>query len=356
MSSNRTLLASVLVLSCCSFLAAASPKLEEWADTQGNSFRGEASEDLGPLAVFRTGAATGRRVPFRYLTPESCVRFYKGLQTKPAVADDWAEAKSDVSQDLKGKVGRVRDGKVVPFDVKGTPEPIVYVVFFASSGEGPSWEMMGSSSGTIQNLQRDHPGKLQAVYVGVRHKQRDHLNMATSMNLPYLVAEYYEQPSMSTLKRFAPGEGYGLVALTRYGVPLFAAHNPSKEETAKLLLDVAALLDLLRRDNPKSWPDRVSYLSAVQPVLHANSSAPPLLVGDPLKAEGLRQRKVERVAANLSVDEKGQVTAVEMVPHPSLPEKLSTAIGEALKKGVFVPAVDQGKFVPGTYAYLLEVK
>jgi hypothetical protein len=103
---------------------AAGPKLEEWTDTQGNKFKGEASEALGPLAVFRTGQLTGRKLAFRFLTPPDCVRFYQATQNKPARAADWADAKSEVSADLRGHVTQLQGDKLVEFDVKGRPEPL----------------------------------------------------------------------------------------------------------------------------------------------------------------------------------------------------------------------------------------
>jgi hypothetical protein len=349
MNTTPRFLLTVLLTVSAAF--AAPPKLEDWTDTQGQKFRGEPSEVLGPIALFRTGPNTGRRVAFTFLEPKDCVRFHRVVSQKPARAESWEQAKSDLTVDLRKRVMRVSEKKLVPADLSGRPEPLFYILFYVSSGEGPSWEMMGTAIQPYWDLQKNHPGMVEGVMVGLRHKATDHTNMATSMNVPWLVASFYEQSSIEAVRRFTPGEGYLLMIVSRNGVPIFSAQDPNKEAVTKTLADLGGLLDLMRPDNPKSWPARVHYLAAVQQATHANGKADPVLVGNPLRPEGLVQRKVYGFEATLAIAADGAVKEVALAPSDSLPEKMVEPLKQALQKAVFVPAVENGNFVDGVYTY-----
>jgi hypothetical protein len=116
------------------------------------------------------------------------------------------------------------------------------------------------------------------------------------------------------------------------------------------------LLDLLRPENRRSWKDRAYYLSVVQPVAYATGHCDPLLVGNPVIAEGLKQRRIFRFDAAVHVAAGGGVTQVVFPPDTTLSPDIAGAIAGAFEKvAVFVPAVDNGKFVDGVYAYHFEV-
>lgn len=346
--------ALVLILLSASPLFGA-PKLEEWTDTQGTQFRGEPSEVLGPLALFRTGYVTGRHLALRYLTDQDCVRFYEGAKATPARANDWAEAKSSVSLDLKGNVSRLTpEGKLVSAEFKGRREPQFYIVFFASNGEGNSWGMLSTAVPLYSKLKGIMPDEFEGVYFGLRHNAYEHSNMVKSLKLPWLVCDLHEQGKIAALGRFAPGAGYSMLIVTRNGIPLFAAQDPEPEKVKELFASLAGMLDLMLPENPKAWPDRQHYLKAVQPVAHPQGVTEPVLVGNPLRADGLVQRKVLRFNAAINVAADGSVSGVTMSPDELLPEKMSDPIANALKKAVFVPAVENGKYVDGVYHYHFE--
>ena len=350
MKSPIRTIATALLL-CSTVLSAAPMKLEEWTDTQGAKFKGEPVEAFGPIGLFRTGKQTGRKLPFRFLKEEDCARFERGLQRHPARELDWSASKSEVSQDLLNHCQVVRDGKLVEADLRGRPEPIAFIIFYASNGEGPSWDMLGTASGPYWEIQKKHPGVVEGVLYGVRHSLSEHANMAKTMNVPWLVTDFYKQANMETLRQFAPAEGFGLLVLSRHGVPLFSAPSPDKDTVTKTLAELSALLDLMRPENVKAWADRAYYEGAVRKSEYAKGKAEPLLVGNPLLPEGLRQRKIYQLEARLTVAADGTVSNAELVPEVPVPEKLAPALLAAFKKAVFVPAVENGVFVEGTYLY-----
>jgi hypothetical protein len=334
-----------------------SAKVEEWSDTQGNKFKGEPSEALGPIAVFRTSSGGGRRVPWRALSAADCVRFHELAAKRPARAEDWSKTTSTLAFDLIDRVKTRQGDELVKASLAGRPEPLLIFAFFVDNSEGKSWNLLGQSVSPFQELAQKYPGQIEGVQYGLNHKKEEHNNMALHMKVPWLVVDHSEQFRIQLLKDFAPRPGeFSLVVFTRHGVPLFSADNPGPDDIRRLFSDAGALLDLLRPDNARTWADRAYYLTAVQPVIHRNDVAGPVLVGDPLVPQGLRDRRIRRVEASIEVGADGKATAASLKDDGAIPAALRPALAEALKSNtLFVPAVDHGKFVPGSYAYVLEI-
>ena len=335
----------------------APAKVESWTDTQGNTFKGEPSEVLGPIALFRTSSNGGRRLPWRVLSPADCVRFHEALAKKPARADDWTKATGALTFDLLNRVKQRQNGELVKATLGGRPEPLVLVAFFVDNSEGKSWELLGKSGGPFQELAQKHPGLIEGIQLGLNHSKDEHQNMALSMNVPWLLVDFYEQGKIQLLKDFSPPKGeFSLVVFSRNGVPIFSANNPSETDIQKLFVDLGALLDLQRPTNARTWADRAHYLTALQPVLHPKDAAGPVLLGDPIMPQGLRDRKIYRVEAKIDVAADGKVAKATVKEDATLPAPIAAALGDALQKAaVFVPAVDHGKLVASTYDYLLEI-
>lgn len=337
-------------------LVASSARPDDWRDLSGNRFRGEPTEVLGPFAIFRTSRASGRRVVLQQLKPEDCVRVHQAVGRKPPPAADWSQATGALSREVFHFTAWMRQGQRLPADLTGRQEPLVYVVFFASHHEGKSWEMMGNAMEPYAELQRAFPGQVEALFFGIRHNGRDHLSMASRMNVPWLVTEYDDQHEYRSIERLIPGSGYALFALTRDGVPLFGGNNPEKDEVNKIFGEVRDLLELARPDDPRAWPHRLHYLRAVQPVLHADGRSAPILVGNPLRRDALQEHGIRRIVATLQIGADGTVRDVTLDPASELPEALAPAIAQALRQAVVVPAVDRGKFVDGTLPYELDLR
>ena len=352
-------------LFCClaaflnpALVATALASNQEWKDPQGNSFKGDPSEVLGPLGLFQTSHTSGRMLPWRALSAGDCVRFYEVTRNKPARADDWALAKSVISQEIAGRVMRLQGDRLVEDDLKGRPEPEFLIVFFADNDIGKSWEMLGHSISPFTRLQEAFPGQVEGLFYGLRHSAALHKSMAVSSKLPWLVADYHDEKRMERITGFVPPEdgSFSMVVVNRDGVPVFSANNPEEAAIDKLFAYLKGLLELMRPANPHSWPDRTYYLRAVQPVAFANGHADPVLVGNPLVPEGLKKNNILQVDASIEVDANGKVTDVALKSDGIANQSMIAPLNEALKKAcVFVPAVENGKFVAGTYPYHLVV-
>ena len=353
--SGRTFTGSVVLAVLAMGWAPGSAKSEAWKDSEGNRFRGEPAEVIGPFALFSTSSTSGRRVPLHLLAPADCVRFWEQVRTKPARASDWAEAGGAVSRELLGRVLRVANGRLIPADLKGRPEPECFILFFASHGEGKSWEMMGNAAAGYARMQQEYPGMVEAVFYGVRHTRADQADMAVNMNLAWLVADASEESRMNRISWFVPADGYGVVIVNRDGVPLFSSGGENEAVVRKLMDELALLLQLMSPGNPASWKDRLHYFRATQPAAYANGQCDPLLIGDPLRPDALKQRGVFRFEAVIHVAAAGAVSDAAVKPGGEMPAELEAPIGEALRQAVFVPAVRNGQWVDGTYLYHCEV-
>ena len=80
-----------------------------------------------------------------------------------------------------------------------------------------------------------------------------------------------------------------------------------------------------------------------------------MLVGNPLRAEGLRKYGVKRVTARLAVAADGEVTPTLLSGPADVPDALAAPLTAALAKAVVAPAMDHGVPVAGILDYVLEV-
>jgi hypothetical protein len=338
--------------------AAGFAKIEEWRDVQGKTFRGEPEEALGPIALFRSdkmGAAI--MVPFHLLSPEDCLRFYEQSKHKPARAEKWKDAKSQVSIDMLRYTLTVSGSNLVPPNLDDRREPQFYAVLYSSPQEPRAWDVIDAVLPIYPKLMQAFPGEVEVLFHGVGQDPGDHRRIATSKAMPWLVSKLNEQKRWEAVRLATPREKPGVVVFHRDGAVLYYVDGTEMHELARPIKQLAVLLDTIRPDNPKGWKDRAHYLKSIQPVIHAKGRSDPVLVGNPLQADGLRQRKIYRVEATLSVDAEGKVSAVDLKPDDAnLPAAMSAPIATALKRSsVFVAAVENGKFVDGTYHYLLEI-
>jgi hypothetical protein len=333
-----------------------SAKIEEWKDPQGNVFKAEPSEALGPFALFRTATGSGRRLPWRALTPADCVRFHAQAGDKPEAAARWDDAQGQLTGRLRGHLRQFAGTNLVNANLDRS-EPEILVVFFVDAAQGSSWDMLSKSTEPYQKLMEKNAGRTAGVQWGLHQGGPDLYNgLAMRANLPWLLISYSEQTRLP-LAKLAPGRGdCALYALSRDGVPIIAAVNPDEAAIAQFFTDVDALLGLLRPGNPLGWPDRAYYQSALQAERHKQDRAGPILVGNPLVPQGLRERNIFRVEAKIEVGADGKATAVTVKEDGSIPAAMVPALAKALQRSaVFVPAVDHGQFVAGTYDYLIEV-
>lgn len=330
-------------------------KTSQWKDVQGTSFRGEPMEVIGPNAVFKTGSLGGRRVLLRGISADDCRRVYAEIAKRPARAATWAAAQGLATSDVVGHVLQFDGKDLVPADLTKMPEPQLLLVLFGSHNDGESWAMVGATLAAVYHrVQRVYPGLLGAVFMGIRHNEAEHRRMAIASRMPWLVAKFQDQAGMQ-LKRFVPAEGTKLVLLSREGVPLLSARATDRDamrEFADRLVEFLWQIDPL---NPRHWRDRAAYFSAIRPTEFARSGTEPMLIGNPLRAETLREYGVTRVAARLEIAADGKVVPTIHSTAAEMPPELVAPLTGVLRQTLVLPAIDHGVPVAGGLDYLLDV-
>lgn len=331
----------------------AAAKSTAWTDAAGNTFKGEPAEVLGPFALFKTGARQGQRVLLRGLAPADCARFAAELAEQPARTPRWADAQGAITIEVPGRVQRVgADGKLVAVDVADRPEPEIMVLLYGSHNDGESWSMLRNFAPTYRRLQQVYPGRMEALFFGVRHDLVQHAHIAKDGDQPWLIADFTQQRRLGPITRLAPGEGILMLAVSRTGVPLVTSRAENLEEVRKFVDELTELMRLTDAANPANWKDRLHYLAAARPVQFAHAATGPELVGDPLRDDGLRQRGVTRVVAEIAVGADGAPTDASLDGGQGVPSALVAPLAQALSRSAkFSPAIDHGQPTAGTFHY-----
>jgi hypothetical protein len=346
---RRPIVAFGFVFTC--MFASAFAAMSEWTDLQGTSFKGEPQGIYGPYALFKTGEARGRRVLVTLLSPEDCVRFYRATAGKGERAADWSKSKSTISYDLKGRVRRLEKGVLVQPNLKGLPEPELYVLLYTTAWGEAGWGLPWHLRATYDRLRRLYGNQMEVVYFGVKHGSNDELNFVKGTNMPWLVADFDSRFSCEVFKDFKPeNDSSTMVLITRQGVPLSIRDVESLEGRKLFLDDLCSTIASADELNPYFWKARAYYQASIRPVQFVDKSAPPLLVWNPMRASLLRQKNIDRIIAKLEIAEDGSVTSV------GISNDMSPGIARALEKVlksnlVFLPAIDHGKPVAASYDF-----
>lgn len=324
-----------------------SAKPEKWTAPDGKEFSAEASDIIGPFAIFGGAARPARRIPLDMLSDADAIRFANALAKKPARADDWSQSKSMIALDLKG-VQKVVDKKLVDFDRKGLKEPLLYIVFYARSSIGDSWGFVGGAGSKYWELKAAHPGEIEFIMAGAGHRNPDQSKMMVDMGVPFLSLGP-DEFSLSYAISKAAGEPPFSVLMTRDGSVLGVAKT--KEELDKLVAFAVDMVKFTSLQDTRGWKARKKYYTVVQKALNPSRSLPAMLIGDPLDPAKLKQAGVGQFEAKLTIKADGTVAAVEIKDDSRIPDKLKPAVPAALQQGFFVGALKDGVYVDSEYTY-----
>jgi hypothetical protein len=330
----------------------------DWPDADGSRFSGKPAGTFGSLALFRTKEKLLKRVPLRVLSPEDCQRFYRAIAERPDRAARWIDAKSPATGQLIGNTLRVeyQYRKLVPADLSILPEPELLIVFYGYQNWPGSWLMLNNIGPNYRRIQGVYPGLVHGVFFGLAPSVYEHESMAITAWMPWLVTKYSRQDQLPALTHYAPNQAPSFLVMTRHGDPLLQG-EPTNLNVVRDYVD--ALIELLWTTHPynnDAWIDRAHYGRAVRPLQFANASTGPELIGNPLRADGLRQRGISRIEARLEVDAEGKVTAATLLPGSVVPEKMAGQLTAALRRSaLLLPAIDHGQAVASTYDYVQEI-
>jgi hypothetical protein len=339
---------------CCGLAATAAGKSEEWKNAKGESFSASPSDIIGPWALFDDGTL----VPLNALSNVDCVRFYERLKDLPARADDWKDAKSPVGNEVYGRLLHYNGNELATDNESGRPEPEFYILFYVTNDDNQSWNMLQRSTPDLYaKMKKDHGDLVQGIVygAGLTYALQDHYDVATHTHGEWLFANFSSEVELRTIAHLIPTNLYGILVMTRNGIPLFGPEASTDDQVKATFAKFNGLLDHMRPDDPKVWIARAHYFYAVQPVAFINGHSDPMIMGNPLVASTLRKMKIFKVEATFHVAADGKITGVDVVPNGMAPNTVKM-FSDGFQRGcVFVPAVDHGKFVDGTYAYHMEV-
>jgi hypothetical protein len=338
----------------CGMAAVAGAKGQEWKNAKGETFSAYPSEVLGPWAVFDDGTF----VPLNSLSAEDCVRFYKDMKEAGLSdrADDWKLAKSKISTELYGRLLRYAGSGLAPDNENGRPEPEIFIIFFTQGDKNMSWnELQRSTPDLYAKLIKSYPDMVQGVVFGVGDTSQDQFDISVNTKGDWMFTVFETEVQMRTLTHLIPTNFYGIVAMTRNGVALAGPDSTTDDQVKATFAKVSSLLEHMKPNDPKVWVAQAHYYRAVQPVAFADGRSDPLLMGNPLVASTLRKMKIYKVDAKFHVAADGKVSSVEVTPYDMAPDTVKMFENGFERGTLFVPAVDHGKFVDGTYNYHMEI-
>jgi hypothetical protein len=335
------------------FVTSAGAKSEEWKNAKGETFEAKPADILGPWALFDDSTL----LPLSLLSDADCVRFYEGLKDKPSRASDWKNATSTISSELYGRLLRYKGDSLVADEEGGRPEPEFYMIFYVSDDKVQSWdELRRSTPALYARLEKDYPTRFQGVVYGLEtESMQDYMDVAANTKGDWMFTQFQEEMKMRATQKMTPSNLYGIVVMTRDGIPLFGPESSTDEQVKATFDKFSGLLSHMRPDDIRAWKDRAHYLRAVQPVAFASGHSDPVLVGNPLDDAKLRGMKVYKLDASFQIAADGTIKDVVVNPDGLAPNMVAMFTSGFKRACLFVPAVDHGKFVDGTYAYHVEL-
>lgn len=349
----------------CSFALAfvmlASPgavraaEMEDWVDTQGDAFRAEAIDVLGPFALFLTAKGAGKRLALSLLRPEDCVRFHDRVSQRPARADRWVDATGEASGEVLTNVEVLDGERFFNPDFSTVPEPEYLLLFFGQYSKQRSFEAMRELIPEYQRVRERHGPLVEGVFLSVRHRASEHGNMVRDLHVPFLIEIFDRRHHMEALRQYAPPEGPMLMLMTRTGVPLAQSDCKSKADIERVCLELDAIVALSRPSNRRTWADRLYFYRNVRQAKFRTGRADPMLIGHVLDFDALRKAGISVVEASLQVAADGTVTAVDVLPTGGVTKETAPLLAAPLEKSAFVPAVQDGEFVDGVYSLRFEM-
>jgi hypothetical protein len=168
-----------------------------------------------------------------------------------------------------------------------------------------------------------------------------------------LIANADQEDEMKHLLRYVPAEQFNvIVALSRDGVPLLSTPADNVQEIKKFLDRLSFILLMANPTGSASARDRYHYAMATRPVQFADSSAPPLLIFDPVQNNSLRKQALTSLRATIEVDPEGKATSVQTDSAINLSPELRSKLEQAMQRSLrFCPAIKEGVAVAETFSY-----
>lgn len=325
---------------------------DSWTDVNGQTFELRAVEAMGPFILFSSKPTLGRWLPAQALPLPELTRFSRAVDDHPPRSTDWASAAGALTSELRGHLQALEKQKLVPYAVDRQPEPAVIVTLYMNRHHRDTWRIMWPSMEPLADLSKRHPDILKCVLFGSNYTHREWIREIRDVPTQCLFVSANDPAQLPTLRRFIPETGYGIMVLSRDGVPLFSESNPDEDAVKALWRRISEFVGLLDERNPHAWWALAYYRTAEKLGEHPQGRVEPELIGTPIVHDSLKKLKVESIDATLRVAPDGTVAEVtDVTSDRPLAPKIEEAIAAALKMAVLVPALEDGKPVEGHYVY-----
>ncbi|MFW6353860.1 MAG: hypothetical protein ACOC3I_05685 [Verrucomicrobiota bacterium] len=323
---------------------------QEWSDLAGNTFKGEPTGLVGPLAIFQTPRQTGRLVPLDQLSPETCAEVYRALEKLPPPAPRWSEATGEATSEVAEVAHQLSDGEIVEADLEGRPEPRFIGLFFMSwHNTSAGWDMFQEVVDGSRALTEDFPEDIAFFFHGLRHNGAEHDKMVKDKNFDWLFARYGEQRRLRTFGRLEPRQQPYLYIIDRQGTPILGTLGTEDGEVAQTLTQARRFLEAAQVDDPAGWRAQLRFYTEARQRVHEKGSVAPRMIGFPLKREALASNGITAFTAHFEVTAEGRADTVEIEPGPGIPTELIGVVIPALLQTPFAPALDDGQPVAASY-------
>lgn len=318
-------------------------RAETWETNDGKKFEGRISAVYGPLVLVSGKSGSMLRL-VQDMKDDELVRVADHVATQPAKPAAWSTSTSKVAKALKGRLQRLRDGKLVDFEVGERPEPDFYLVYFGANWCGPCRAFSPKFVSEYAKLKMRDTNRFEAVFVSNDRSASEQLQYVQHAMMPWPVLKYSQLGRAEVIERWAGNGIPCLVVLTREGDLVFHSyHGDEYVGPGDVLERFESLLNAMDAGKSGHHP-AMHRLATIQYLRAAGTGnkpvAPYVITFDPRR---YRTLEVKEMVATLDIDEKGTVQNASI--EPELPAVLNYQLVNDAEKWLFLPAVQNGKAI-----------
>lgn len=315
---------------------------ETWQTQTGETFEGQLSGVYGPLAVFAENGGS-RQIVVEALDDVGISRVADFLAAQPATRPAWSVSPSPIAKVVRGKLGILREGKLVSFDLRERSEPELYAVFYGAGANAATWRFMPQLVAGYTELRKLAGDRFELIYMGRDGETGEHAKLIRESGMPWPFVRFSAQNDIKALMRWAEHGIPSLVVLTASGDVILDSVLPDGRLLSPydVLKEFSALLGLMTGESAtaKRGLHRLAVLQHVRARTTGEHPPKPYLLSlDRSRYQSLAEKTV---VAILQLDEQGRVTEASFEPAPGA--VLQEQFLKDARGWLFLPSVAEGK-------------
>jgi hypothetical protein len=315
---------------------------ETWRTQRGETFEAKLNGVYGPLAVFAEKGGT-RQIVVEALDDAGVARIADFIAGQPANRSAWNTSSSPMAKPLRGKLGILRDAKLVSFDLPPRPEPEIYLVFYGAGANDATRRFMPLVVARYTELKKIAGDRFELIYLGRDGVPEDHTSVVRESRMPWPFVRYSAQNDIKGLVRWAEQGIPSLVALTPSGDVVIDSIRSDGIPLSpdEVLNEFGALLSMMAGESAvaKRGLHRLAVVQHVR--ARASGEYPPKPYVLSLDRSRYQTLPVKTVIATLQLDEQGRVTEASFEPGPGA--VLQEQFQNDARTWLFLPKVVDGK-------------